>query len=200
MLQKTENEQNNMLNETIQAIMNRYSCRAFTEKMPPDEDLQIIAKAALAAPSGVNRQPWRIIVVKNKSLIKEMDDEGMKILAAMSDKSLYERIKARGGRLFYGAPCMTVIPITQSVPAGAEMFDCSIVAENIALAATSMGINSLICGLAVLPFAGEKGVEFRNRLGFPEGYEMGLAVLLGYAAEQGGKPHELDLCKVSFVE
>jgi nitroreductase len=189
-----------MLNETVRTIMKRYSCRAFTGKMPSDGDLQIIAKAALAAPSGVNRQPWRVIVVKNKSLIDEMDDEGMKILAAMPDRSLYERIRARGGRLFYGAPCMTVIPVTQSVPAGAEMFDCSIVAENIALAATSMGIDSLICGLATLPFAGEKGAEFGRRLGFPEGYNLGLAVLLGYAAEPGGKPHELDLSKVSFVE
>ncbi|MDR0381761.1 MAG: nitroreductase family protein [Oscillospiraceae bacterium] len=189
-----------MLNETIRTIMKRYSCRAFTEKMPSDEDLQTITRAALAAPSGVNRQPWRIIVVKNKDIIKEMDDEGMKILAAMPDKSTYERIMSRSGSLFYGAPCIMIISITKAVPAGAEMFDCAIVAENIALAATSMGIDNLICGLAVLPFAGEKGAEFGRRLGFHEGYDMGLGVLLGYAKETGGKPHDLDPAKISFVE
>jgi nitroreductase len=180
--------------------MSRYSCRAFTEKTPPDEDLRTIAEAALAAPSGGNRQLWRVIVVKNKSIINEMDDEGMRILAAMPDTSMYERIKGRGGKLFYNAPCMTMIPITQALPAGAEMFDCAIVAENIALAATSLGIDNLICGLAALPFAGEKGAEFSRRLGFPEGYGIGLGVLLGYAKETGCRPHELDFSKISFVE
>jgi nitroreductase len=189
-----------MLNETVQTIMRRYSCRDFTEKTPSDEDLRTIALAALAAPSGSNRQLWRVIVVKNKSMIDEMDNEGMKVLAAMPDKSMYERIMDRGGKLFYGAPCMIVIPTTQAAPAGAEMFDCAIVAENIALAATSMGIDNLICGLAALPFAGEKGSEFGSRLGFPPGYSIGLGVLLGYAKEAGGKPHELDLDKASFVE
>ncbi|MDR1531771.1 MAG: nitroreductase family protein [Clostridiales bacterium] len=188
------------MNETIRTIMSRYSCRAFVGETPPDEDLRTIAEAALAAPSGSNRQLWRVIVVKDKSLISEMDDEGMRVLAAMPDKSMYERIKGRGGGLFYNAPCMIVIPIAQANPPVAEMFDCAIVAENIALAATSLGVDNLICGLAALPFAGEKGAEFSRRLGFPEGYGIGLGVLLGYAKETGGKPHELDFSKISFVE
>jgi nitroreductase len=189
-----------MLNETIQTIMKRYSCRAFTGEMPSDADLRTIAAAALAAPSGVNRQPWRVIVVKNQALINEMDAAGMKVLAALPDKSAHERITKRGGKLFYNAPSMIVIPITQAAPAGQELLDCAIVAENIALAAASLGIDNLICRLVTLPFSGDKGAEFSRRLGFPEGYGIGLAVLLGYAKETGGKPHELDFSKISFVE
>lgn len=188
-----------MMNDTINSIMTRYSCRSFTDRIPSDEDLQTIARAAVASPSGMNRQLWRVIVVKNRELIDEMEAEGMKMLAAMPDKSIYERIMSRGGKLYYNAPCMIVVPIARTEPAGAEFFDCGIVSENIALAAASLGINSLICGLAAFSFAGEKGAKFKERLGFPDGYEIGIAVLLGYSLEPG-KPHELDLRKISFVE
>jgi len=60
-----------MILNTIETIKSRYSCRAFSDKMPPDKQLQIIAEAAVASPSGVNRQLWRIIIVKNKELIAE---------------------------------------------------------------------------------------------------------------------------------
>lgn len=95
---------------------------------------------------------------------------------------------------------MIVVPIAKTVPSGAELFDCGIVAENIALAATSLEIDSLICGLAAFSFASEKCDEFKKRLGFPEGYEIGISVLLGYAANLGGKPHELDMSKISVIE
>jgi nitroreductase len=77
--------------------------------------------------------------------------------------------------------------------------DCGIVAENIAIAAAGLGIDSVICGLAAFTFAGSTREYFNKRLGFPEGYEIGIAVLIGYAKEQG-RPHEIDLSKLSFIE
>jgi len=185
--------------DTIDAIRTRYSCRAFSDRMPTDEDLWTIAEAAVAAPSGMNRQLWRVIVVKDKQLIDDLDSEGMKNLAKVPDKLMYDRIMSRGGKLFYNAPCMIVVPIAKANREGAELFDCGIVSENIALAATSLGIDNLICGLAAFSFAGDRRAEFMNRLGFPDGYEIGIAVLLGYAANPGGKPHEPDLSKIKFI-
>jgi nitroreductase len=189
-----------MLSDTIQAIHTRYSCRDFADKIPSSEDLKIIAEAAVASPSGMNRQLWRVIVVKNRVLIDDIEKEAIKNIAAFTDQSVYERVMSRGGTIFYNAPVMMVIPITQAEKAGAELFDCGIVSENIALAATAIGIDNLICGLAAFAFAGDRGAEFKQRLGFPEKYEIGIAVLLGYAKEPGGKPHEPDLRKISFVE
>jgi nitroreductase len=188
-----------VLNETLATISNRCSCRDFRGDVPADGDLRLIANAALAAPSGLNRQPWRVIVVKNRELINDMEAEGMRVLAAMPDKSTFERIMSRGGKLFYHAPCMIVIPIAKAAPAGAELFDCGIIAENIALAATSLGIGNVICGLACLCFAGGRREEFHRRLGFPKEYEIGLAVLLGFA-KTPGKPHAPDTAKISFIE
>jgi len=185
--------------DTIKAIRTRYSCRAFSNRMPPDEDLRLIAEAAIASPSGMNRQFWRVIVVKNQELIADLEADGMKNLAAMPDKGMFDRIMSRGGKLFYNAPCMIVVPITKTDPAGAELFDCGIVSENIALAATALGIDNLICGLIAFSFAGDKGAEFKRRLGFPDGYDIGIAVLLGYATNPGGKPHEPDVNKITII-
>jgi len=189
-----------MLLDTIETIHTRYSCRAFSDRMPSDKDLEVIAKAAVAAPSGMNRQLWRIIVLKNKKLLEQFEIEGMKNLMALSDEGIVDRILSRGGKLYYNAPCMIIVPIKKAEPVGAELFDCGIVAENIALAATSLGIDSLICGLAAFSFADDKNAEFKRLLNFPEGYEIGIAVLLGYAANPGGKPHEPDLSKITVIE
>jgi nitroreductase len=187
-----------MKNDTLQSIFTRYSCRKFTDRMPSDEDLELLAKAAVAAPSGVNRQLWRVIIVKNKELMADMEAEGLSNLKAMPDQSMYQRIVSRGGYLFYHAPCMMVVATKQADPAGAEMFDCGILAENVCLGATSLGMDSCMLGLAAFCFAGGKREEFRERLGFPADYEIGIGILLGYGAEKG-TPHPLDMEKVSVI-
>ena len=55
------------MNDTLKTITKRYSCRSFTDKMPSNDDLAAITNAGLFAPSGMNRQNWQIIVVKNKT-------------------------------------------------------------------------------------------------------------------------------------
>lgn len=188
-----------VMNETLNVIAKRYSCRDFKNEMPPDEILQAIAEAAIQAPSGMNRQAWRVIVVKDQNLIKDMEAEGMSYLAGMEDKSSYTRIMERGGRLFYGAPCMIVVPVDPAQYAPA-LIDCGILCQNIALAATSLGIANIMCGFTGLAFAsGLRAEEFSKRLGFPEGYAFGCSVLLGYAKTER-PPHVPDKEKITFIE
>jgi len=188
-----------MITEAIISMFTRYSCRAYTDKMPSDEALNLIAEAAIASPSTINQQKWRIIVVKNRELIEAMEAEGMKFLSEQVDRGSYDRIMSRGGKMLYNAPCMIIVPIDKTESNGYEMIDLGIVVENIALAAASLGINNVICGMISNCFAGTRSEEFKQRLGFPKGFEIGLAVLLGYAEKQG-QPHELDYSKISFIE
>lgn len=185
------------MNETLQAIERRFSCRHFGPQMPTDEQLQAIALAGVQAPSGLNRQAWRVIVVKDRALMDDMEQEALAILKA-TDAEAFARFEQRGGTLFYHAPCLVMLPI-QAEEDGAKV-DCGILCQNIVLAATSLGLDTLICGMARLAFAGARAEEFKQRLGFPQGYEFGLAVLLGTAAEPGGTPHEPDLTKISYIE
>jgi len=186
------------MNETLKVIAERYTCRDYKSEMPPDELLWAIAEAAIQAPSGMNRQAWRVIVVKDRELMREMEAEGLAFLSGMEDPSCYRRIMERGGRLFYGAPCMIVVPIDPA-QYGPALIDCGILCQNIALAAASLGIASTMCGFTGMAFAsGLRAEEFSGRLGFPEGYRFGCSVLLGYA-NAAKPPHVPDREKILFV-
>lgn len=186
------------MNDTLKTIAKRFSCRSFTDQLPEEEALTAIAQAAIQAPSGMNRQGWHVIVVKDKSLIDEMETEGMAFLSGMEDKSMYERIMSRGGKLFYNAPCMIVVAIREAFPKGAELIDCGILAQNVALAATSLGVANLHCGFVGLAFTGGKAADFKRRLKFPEGYECGMGILLGYATDEV-PPHVPNQEKITVI-
>lgn len=181
------------MNQTLQTIKNRYSCRSYTGEAIPQEMLEAIALAGVQSPSAMNQQPWKIIVIKDKAMLDEMDASVMEMLSKQEDKGLYDRMMSRGGRLFYNASCMYVI----AKKAGSDL-DCGIVTENIALAASSLGLGNVICGLARLVFETEKGEEYKNKI-IPEGYEFGMSVLVGHATEEKGTPHEPDVTKIRYI-
>lgn len=188
-----------LMNETLEVIASRYTCRDFSDRVPDDTDMRAIVQAGIAAPSGMNRQSWHFAVVKNAELINEMEAAGMAQVKALPESGIYERIQGRGGKILYNAPCMIVIAIDETNSSGFERVDLGIAAENIVLAATSLGLASCHHGLSAYVFQGEKGAEFAKRLQFPAGYQFGLAVLLGYE-KQPGVAHEPDQNKVSWID
>lgn len=181
------------MNEILKTIAKRYSCRGFDGKPVEKEKLDAIALAAVQAPSAMNLQPWEVVVITDKALIEEMDAEGMRILSEQEDKSGYQRFMDRGGKLYYNAPCMFLILQKE----GGEL-DCGIVTENISLAAASLGLGNCICGMASFPFIGPKGEYFREKIGFPEGYDFAMSILVGYGT-MTKKPHEVDMAKIRFI-
>jgi len=186
--------ENIYMNDTLKTIAQRYSCRDFLDTPLACDQIKAIVDAALAAPSGLNRQPWHIIVVTDKSLIDEMDAECMSILAAAEDKSMYERILSRGGKVYYNAPCMIMVASDGSDYA---TMDCGILSQNVSLAAHSLGFGSVICAMAGIPLNGPRGDELKSRMQFPQDYVFGIAILVGMA-KSGKAPHELDQSKVTY--
>lgn len=186
------------MNETLKIIKNRFSCRDFTEQQPTKEQLTMIAQAAIQSPSGMNRQFWHVIIITNSDLLSEMEQEAAAALYEM-DQSFYQRVMSRSGAVFYHAPCMVLFAVKPAQPAGSELIDLGIIAQNTVLAATSLGLASLHCGLVNLAFAGTKRLYFKDKLEFPEGYECGMAVLLG-TAKTSSTPHEPDSAKITFIE
>jgi len=182
------------MNETLKTIKNRYSCRSFTGEALEKEKIEAIALAGVQAPSGLNQQPWKIIVLQNKAVIDEMNDTLMKKLSEQEDRSAYDRMMSRGGKVFYNAPCMYVIA---KLP-GKDL-DCGIVSENMALAASSLGLGNVICGMAAVLLCDEIGAKYAEKL-IPEGYEFGVALLVGYPTDTNGTPHEPDLSKIIYVD
>ena len=187
-----------MMNETLQTIKNRFACRGYTGEMPGDEQLRLITEAAVQAPSARNEQHWRIHLLKNSALMQEMEAAGMAVVTAAEDKTLLQRVESRGGKMFYNAPCMIVVAIEEGNHRCAEL-DCGIVCQNIALAAESLGMASIICAMVGIPLGGESGPQLMKKIGIGEGWRFGMGVLLGFA-QQRVAPHELDLSKIIVIE
>lgn len=190
------------MNDTLKTIAKRYSCRSFTDKAINDADLQAIADAGIQAPSARNVQGWHITAVKNKALIAEIEAEGMRIMSELPDKSAYERIMGRGGKLFYNAQAVAFIAVNGAAASNYAKYaavDLGIVAQNISLAATSLGIDNCHCGFVAFCFAGGKADEFKNKLKFPSGYECNYGVLFGYGGGQG-TPHAPNAGKITVIK
>lgn len=182
------------MNEVLKVIKERYSCRSFTGEVLTKEQIEALAMAAVQAPSAMNKQPWQITVLTNKAMLDEMNDTVMAHLKGLEDQTIYERMMSRGGKVFYNAPCMIMIAQKEGTA-----LDTGIVSENVALAASSMGLGNVICGMARLLFQTEKAAEYKEVL-IPEGYEFGVAVLVGVATEGNGTPHEPDTAKIRYID
>jgi len=184
------------MNETIRNIVERYTCRDFKDTPLKSEQLEELAKVALAAPSAVNRQPWHVIMVTNKALIDELDAEGMSRLKSDEDTSTYEHMMSRGGKMFYNAPCLVFV---LSDGSKWSTLDSGILCQNIVLAAQSLGLGTCIVGMAQVALDGQKGDEYKKRLGFPEGFSFAIGVLIGEIGT-AREPHKHNLSKVSYIK
>lgn len=60
----------------LDVIMTRTSIRSFTGEAVPQEQLETILKAGMAAPSAINMQPWRFVVLTDQSKIADVFGQG----------------------------------------------------------------------------------------------------------------------------
>jgi len=60
--------------ELIDALRTTGSCRSFTDDQVPDEEVAAILDDARFAPSGGNRQPWHVVVLKDPAIRRTLAD------------------------------------------------------------------------------------------------------------------------------
>ena len=53
-------------------ILSGYSEKAYTSEPVTDQQLDVILKCGIKAPSGMNKQPWKFTVIKDDSTTKEI--------------------------------------------------------------------------------------------------------------------------------
>ena len=68
-----------MNNPVLNAIADRRSIRSYKDEKVTREQIDILLKAALEAPSAKNAQPWHFYVVQNRSIFAEINKEVEKI-------------------------------------------------------------------------------------------------------------------------
>jgi nitroreductase len=171
-------------NAVLDNIYQRRSVRNYSDKDVPDEIIKEIIRAGTYAPTAVNKQPWRFVVVKNRQLIEEYDERARKaFLAAYMDTDNPEMVRYvqhlsnQKTRIFYGAPVLILIFASPDVIID---HDCALAAENMMLAAHSLGIGSCWIGLAS-GLGYDK--EFLKEAGVPEGHKLIAPLIFGYPAK-----------------
>lgn len=170
----------------IENIMSRRSIRKYKPQTVARDTMNIILECGINAPNGQNKQSWEVRVVDNAAtmdFIKEAMSEGRDVAV---------------GSCFRGAPVMAFIARDPSYDFSA--YDCGLLAQNMMLSATSLGVGSICLGSPVrFILESPKRGEILERLGFSEGYELCLCVGFGYADEApDAKPR--DFGKVKFVD
>ncbi|MDR3300652.1 MAG: nitroreductase family protein [Candidatus Accumulibacter sp.] len=189
------------MNDTLNTIANRYSCRGFSSQPVSKTDLEILVRAGVQAPSSRGNAPWYLAVVTNRELIDQIRDSAFEVITRR-DKLGYQSIMDRGGDLFYNAQALIVVATKPTHDLTPADFDAGLLTGNICLAAHSIGLGTCICGFATHAFHVFKspdGERFAKQLKFPYGYQMTVAILVGHPAKTKDQ-HPTDTSSIRFFE
>lgn len=166
------------MNEVIRAMLERRSIRKYLDKPVKREDIELVLKAGVYAPTGGDAEPWHFGVLTNKKMIEDLD---VKARAAMSASGI-ERIMAMGTnpkyKIFFGAPVVVLIygerVLRKTGTHLSALADCSAAIQNMQLAAFSLGLGTCWIGLLRYLFATDRCMA-------PEGYDPLYGMTLGYS-------------------
>jgi nitroreductase len=145
--------------EVFEAVRTLRAVRAYREEPVPEEVLRRVLEAGRLSASGMNKQPWRFVVVEERATLERLG-------AAL-----------RSGPYVADAAAAIVVAIE---PSRLAVSDASRAIQSMLLVAWEAGIGSNWVG-----FGGLDGV--RDLLDIPADLDV-LAVLpLGYPADGGGR-------------
>ncbi len=146
----------NYANPTMKSIYERTSVRSYTSKPVSKETLVELAKAGMAAPTAMNKQPWEFVLIQDKAILSKLGE-----------------IKPPVGK----APAAIVV-LGNTKLSGSWVQDCSAATENILIAATSMGLGTVWTGAY-----GNAKFEalIKETLNLPDGIMPLSVIAVGYA-------------------
>lgn len=153
--------------QCLETIMTRTSIRAYQDKAVEAEKIEKMLRAAMAAPSAGNKQPWRFVVINDKNTLRSISENFHTM--KMAEK----------------APLAIVVcgDMKDTFPnEGVDYWvqDASAATENLLLAAHSMGLGAVWCGVTPLS---ERVSLLKEMLGMPEDIVPLNVVVIGYPAE-----------------
>lgn len=184
----------NAQNKVMENIMSRRAIRRFNEKQLSEDDLQLILQAGLYAPSAGGRQGVIFVVCQDRLVNEKLGkikraNSNPKMATATSYVSREQPSIADDPKLtnaFYDAPTVITMFAPKNFLFSAE--DCAVAAENMMLAATSLGIGSCYIGQGWTAFADPYGQEILRKWGVRSDYYAVMQLLLGYPREGDKHP------------
>ncbi|MFV0348954.1 MAG: nitroreductase family protein [Halodesulfovibrio sp.] len=165
--------------ETLQAIHTRRSIRKYAADKVERETIIEVLKAAMAAPSAGNQQPWRFVVIENRETLERIPS--IPPYASMVPS----------------ASCAIMVcgdTSAEKYP-GNWMLDCSAAVQNMLLALHDKGLGAVWCGL--WPDAA-RVASFRTLAGLPEHIVPLALVPVGMPDQKTGVHDRFDESKIHW--
>jgi len=179
------------MNLVIDAIKKRRSVRAYEAKPIPRDLLNSVIEAGNEAPSAMNSQPWRFVVVEDAAAKRKLLGAALPKAKAIVeqvknvDPERYEMIKKRQSELpdpvYYSAPTVVFVIGTGLYSA----HSCPLACENMMLAAHSLGLGSCWVGFGAMV---ADDPDVRGMLDLKEGESIYGPILLGYPKGDPQRP------------
>ncbi len=166
--------------ELIDAINNRRSIRNYKNQVVEKSAIDKILQAAVQAPSAMNSQPWAFAVIQNSELLQMYSDRAKGyLLSALEKNPLLIKYRAVLSKpdfnIFYNANTLIIIYAKPEGPHPVE--DCCLAAQNLMLAAHSLGLGTCWIGFASALLNLR---EVKNELGVPEEYIATAPIIIGH--------------------
>ena len=167
-------------NPVIQALFDRRSIRKYTDEPVTDESLTAILEAGRWAPSGLNNQPWRFLVVKRDDPRKQKLAECTKYARIVRDS----------------AACIAILLEKEAMYS--EMKDhqgAGACIQNMLLAIHALGLGAVWLGQIVNDQAASLDALDLD----PARYELQAVIALGHPAQKGSSDRK-PLCDLLLEE
>ena len=166
----------------MDAIFHRISVRKYRDIPVEQEKITTMLRAAMAAPSACNQQPWEYYVVTNKEKIEELSHASPYASCAKDSPIVFVPCyrKTKG----IAAPAYLVIDMSASV-------------ENLLLEADALGLGAVWMGIAPEK---ERMEAVRKVIQLPE--ELGAFALIpcGYPAEERPQQDRYEESRVHYID
>ncbi|PKN25667.1 MAG: nitroreductase family protein [Deltaproteobacteria bacterium HGW-Deltaproteobacteria-22] len=146
---------------TLKTIFSRKSVRRYSGTAPTREQLTLLVKAGMAAPTAVNKQPWEFIIVTDPAKLE-----------LLTQRLPHAKMTAKAG----SAIIVLGDKLRQHKGPDADFWitDCSAAIQNILLAAEAMGLGAVWTAAYPDP---ERVTAVREVLGVTAEHLIPLAVI-----------------------
>jgi len=166
----------------MNAIFSRVSIRKYQDKPVEKDKVLLMLKAAMAAPSACNQQPWEYYVVTNKEKIQEL---------ALT--SPYASFSKEAPLVFVACSRISDCIIAPSY----TNIDMSASVENLLLEASELGLGAVWMGIAPDK---ERMAAVRSVIDLPEHLSAFALISCGYPAEVRVQQDRYDERRVHYLE